>query len=313
MRKIIAIIPALMILISLAHAGKLPVVKYVDFKVYDATYIGLEKGFFKKHGIDVQLYGSLLGGPTAIQAVSAGRCNIGLSFLGAIINANNAGMPIYGICDIQSAIGTQPLEEYFVKNDSPIKTISDLKGKKFAVNLWKASFQYTAIMALAKAGLKPEDVNFILLPFDKQIMAIQNGDVDVVGLMEPYASKLRETGGYRVLFNALDIFGQKQFTVQFVNRVWAENNPKTVRAFVAGIQDSIDWMKKNPAETKKIMAKYTLIDEKYIPAYTFQKDAGVVTNDVVFWLDYMRTSGAISNTWLKPEDIAGNIYNLKIK
>lgn len=276
---------------------------YVDFRVYDPVYIGIEKGFFQKYGLTVELQGSVLGGPTAIQAVAAGRADGGLSSIMAIINANAAGHGIIGVADLQSAIGKQPLEEYFVRQDSKYKTIQDIRGAKFAVNLWKSSFHYTALMALEKAGMKETDIEFVLLPFDRQVQAIKQGSVDIVGLMEPYASMLKAQGGVRVLFNAFDVFGEKQFTLIFVRKSLVRENPERVKKFVAGIVDSIEWSKHNKDETKKIISKYTKVDAKYIPDYQFQERGQVIMKDVQFWIDYMAKRGDLK-TPLKAEDIA---------
>lgn len=283
--------------------------RYVDFKVYDPVYVGIEKGFFARRGLEVMLTGSLLGGPTAIQAVAAGRCEAGLSSIPALVNAAGAGLPVRGVTDIQSAMPGQPLEEYFVREDSPIRNLFDLRGRTFAVNLWKSSFHYTAIMALESAGLYAETPRFVLLPFDKQVQAIAAGQVDVVGLMEPYASYLRAQGGYRVLFSATDVFGAKQFSLHFVNSVWATAHPRAARAFVAGVVESIAWMKAHPAETRKIMAKHIGIEERFVPSYKFQADGRVIMDDVRFWIDYMRKTGDLTATWVGPEDVATNEYN----
>jgi ABC-type nitrate/sulfonate/bicarbonate transport system substrate-binding protein len=296
-------------------SGDLPIIRYANLKVYDPVYIGIEKGFFKNHGVEVKIVGDNLGGPTAIQAVSGGSADAGLASIPAIINSVAAGLPILGVTDIQSAVGKQALETYFVRADSKITSIKDLKGKKVAVNLWNSSFHYTVLMALEKAGISEKDVQFVLLPFDQQAVALEKGEVDVIGLMEPYVSQVQVTfkDRFKVLFNALDVFGEKQFTLHFINKVWAKYNPDSASAFVAGIVDSVNWIKDNDQEAKQIVAKYTGVDAKYVPTYTFQNNARVVPEDVKFWIDYMVKRGDVKVGWLKPEDIGTNQYNYKEK
>lgn len=285
--------------------------RYANLKVYDPVYVAIEKGFFKDRNLEVSILGDTLGGPTAIQAVAAGQAEAGLSSIPALINANAAGLPVTGVTDIQSATPEQPLEEYFVRADSGIKTVADLKGKKFAVNLIKSSFHYTAIMALENAGLTEKDVDFVLLPFDKQEQALATGQVDVIGLMEPYISHAKSVEGNKItrLFTALDVFGPKQFSDIFVNRIWAADHPQAATAFASGIADAINWIEANQEEAKPIIAKYTGIDQQYIPAYHFQKNGTVSENDTRFWLDYMLGHKDINATWLKIDSIATNDYN----
>mgnify|MGYP002641007380 CR=1 FL=1 len=292
------------------EADQLPEIKYVNFRVYDPVYVGVDRGLFEKHGVSVNIIGDVLAGPTAIQAVSAGEAQAGLSSIPAIINANLAGLPIQGVSDIQSALEGQPLEYYYTRCDSGIKTIEDLKGKDFAVNLWYSSFHYTAIMELEKAGMTEEDVNFILMSFPNQIPALIAGEVDVIGLMEPYNGMAAAQFADQIclLFDANDTFGNKQFTLHFVNRIWAENNPEEAAAFVAGIVEAIDWIENNQDEAKQIIAEYTEIPAEFVPEYHFQNNGMVIVEDVQFWYDYM-TAASEADQWLDLESIATNQYN----
>jgi NitT/TauT family transport system substrate-binding protein len=316
--KIVGVVACIVILSSacngqtqLASTDQIPVIRYVNFKVYDPVYVALDRGFFTQRGIKVEITGDVLGGPTAIQAVSAGSADAGLSSLPALINANAAGLPVVGVSDIQSALPGQPLEYYYVRSDSGIKSIKDLPGKKFAVNLWRSSFHYTALMAIEQQQIAEDSLEWVLLPFDHQTEALMQGEVDVIGLMEPYNTyALSEHGDQiRLLFDASDVFGDKQFTTHFVNRIWAQYNPNTAQAFVGGIVDAIHWIEKNQMEAKSIIASYTEIPAEYIPEYHFQPDGTVVEEDVIFWLEYLQKRQDVKAGWLKPDTIATNRYN----
>lgn len=296
---------------SAAQTDDLPVVRYVNFRVYDPVYVALDQGFFTDHGIRVEIIGDVLAGPTAIQAVASGAAEAGLSSLPAIVNANAAGLPILGVSDIQSALPDQPLEVYFVRADSEIETVQDLPGSRFAVNLWRSSFHYTALMALEQAQVAEDEVDFVLLSFDVQTPALLEGEVDVIGLMEPYISQTLGLFGdeVRPLFDAIDVFGTKQFTTHFVNRLWAQYHPEQAEAFVAGIVDAVRYIEANQDAARPIVAAYTGIDEQHVPDYHFQPDGIVVEDDVAFWLDYLLERGDVEADWLTPEQIASNLYN----
>jgi NitT/TauT family transport system substrate-binding protein len=291
-----------------------PTIRYVNFRVYDPVYVALERGYFAERGIDVDIIGDVLGGPTAIQAVAGGSAEAGLSSLPALINANASGLSVVGVSDIQSAIGSQPLEEFFVSSASDIHSIADLRGKTVAVNLWRSSFHYTILIALEQAGVPEDEVQFVLVPFENQPGALENGQVAMIGLMEPYASQARALYGdeFQLLFTALDVFGERQFTTHFVNSEWAAENPDKASAFVGGIVDAIEWIEANPAEARPIIARYTGIAEQHIPDYQFQPDGRVVMADVRFWLDYIGQRGDADTAGLEPEDIATNRFNSRL-
>lgn len=195
--------------------------------------------------------------------------------------------------------------------DSDITSLADLPGKTFAVNLWRSSFHYTALMALEKAQIAEDNLTWVLLSFDNQIPALANGEVDVIGLMEPYNGYAAAEYGdeFCLLFNALDVFGPKQFTTHFVNRVWAEYNPEVAAAFVGGIADAVAWIENNQDAAKAIIAQYTGIDAQFVPDYHFQAHAAVIADDVAFWLNYLVRRGDVTVDWLNPINIANNQYN----
>lgn len=316
MKKIFAIVMCAAVLlcgsVGCKSVSDRDVFKYVGLKVYDPVYVAKDKGFFDEEGLDVEIVDTVAGGATAVQMVSSGDVQGALLSTMALINARSNGLPVIGVADIQSAFEETPLEEFYVRKDSGIDSIEDLKGKKIAINLVKSSFHYTWLMALENAGMSADDVTFVNLSFDQQQAALERGDVDVIGLMQPYTKQARESESLTMLFDAVDVFGERQFCEIFVNSVWAENNTDQAEKFVAGIVKAIDWIENNQAEAKEIISKYTGVAVEYIDDYKFQENGKVIEADAEYWLEYMkRTEGAAQ--YLEASDIVTNEYNSSIE
>ena len=284
--------------------------KYVGLKVYDPVYIALEKGFFD--GIDVELVDTVAGGATAVEMVSSGDVQGCLLSNMALCNAVNAGMPVIAVADIQSAFKEAPLEEFYVRADSDIHSIKDLKGKKIAINLVKSSFHYTWLMELEKAGMTEDDVTFVSLSFAEQKEALLNGTVDAIGLMQPYSGMARTDDACRQLYTAVDSFGERQFCEILLNTDWAGENPDAATKFVDGIAKAAEWIADNQDEAKQIIAKYTGIDANYIDDYYFQPYASVNMDDAEYWLEYMKEHEGVSAD-ITVNDVATNEYNQRMK
>lgn len=307
MKKLVCLVLLVSCLFTTAYAES---VKYVGLKVYDPVYIALEKGFFE--GIEVELVDTVAGGATAVQMVASGDVQGCLLSNMATCNAVNAGLPVIAVADIQSAFKEAPLEEFYVRAESDIHSIADLKGKKIAINLVKSSFHYTWFIELEKAGMMEDDVDFITLSFADQKEALLAGHVDAIGLMQPYSGMARTDEKCRQLYTAVDSFGERQFCEILLNVNWAEKNPEAAKAFVAGIAKASEWVGEHQEEAKQIIAKYTGIDAAYIDDYYFQPHGMVNMDDAQYWLEYMQSHEGV-NASLTVDKVATNEYNEAVK
>lgn len=318
MKKILSVLLAIMLIVSTVcltgctNEVETGTMKYVGLKVYDPVYVAKEMGFFADEGLEVEIVDTVAGGATAVQMVSSGDVQGALLSTMALINAANAGMPVVGVADIQSAFEEAPLEEFYVRADSGIESIEDLKGKKIAINLVKSSFHYTWLMALENAGMSADDVTFVNLPFDQQEGALMRGDVDAIGLMQPYSPSARKNPELKQLYTAVDAFGERQFCEIFVNSVWAENNPEEAKAFVRGIVKATEWIESNQNEAKAIISKYTGVDVANIDDYVFQPNAMVSEEDCEFWIEYMKRAEGVAD-WVTVDRVVTNKYNEAVK
>src|SRR5271170_1646213 len=91
--------------------------------------VAIDKGFFKAAGVDITGVISGEGGGSSVRAVLASDLGYGETSPAGIIAAINEGQDIK-IVDIGSR--SMASNVIIVMPNSPIKTMADLKGKKFA-------------------------------------------------------------------------------------------------------------------------------------------------------------------------------------
>src|SRR5215467_15276083 len=97
---------------------------------YGVPYaVAMDKGFFKKNGVDVSGILTAPGGGTAIRNTLAGGIPFGEVSLAAAVQAINSGQKLIII-----GAGAQTVSDqmWVVKRDSTLKGIKDLVGKKIA-------------------------------------------------------------------------------------------------------------------------------------------------------------------------------------
>ena len=141
-----------------------------------AIVIAKAGGFFDKVGLDVQLIEP--ADPAAPpRLVAAGQGDIAVSYQPSFYLARQDGM---NLVRVGAAIAT-PLNTLIVREDGPVKTVADLKGRTVGYSV--SGFEDVMLGAmLAKAGLTVKDVHLVNVNFaltealvSKQVDAVVGG------------------------------------------------------------------------------------------------------------------------------------------
>jgi len=192
-----------------------------------------------------------------------------------------------------------------VKADSPIKSVADLKGKKFGYTNPRSTSQGLATLVLQSGGLKTEDVELVKTGgFGEGIAALDAGLVDVAPLPEPLLSKFK--GKYRIIASASESLPVLANVVGVVSVANAEAKADFIRAVIRARARAVDFMIKNPDEAGDIVAKVYNI-EPAVGRSAVRFLVGSKTNGVPYWgpgalhrdgmtrsLDLQKSIGALS-------------------
>src|SRR5258705_9048971 len=132
-----------------------------------------------------------------LEALNAGALDVGYTGDLSFLTVYAAGAPIKAIGGTRSDARTQAI---LVRQDSPIKTAPDLKGKRLAGTRggWG---QFLIDATLEKAGYRIDDATFAPLgPVDAKI-ALVAGSIDAWAVWEPYVSYATLKDNARVIAN----------------------------------------------------------------------------------------------------------------
>jgi NitT/TauT family transport system substrate-binding protein len=139
--------------------------KWVTQSQFAGYYAAVEKGYYKKAGLDVTLK---VGGPdiTPEQVVLAGQADFGLDWLPNLFATREKGGKIVSVAQVFARSGMTEL----TWKDSGINTIAKMKGKK--VGVWCCGNQPELFAALTKNGINPSSksaVTIVNQPFDMNL------------------------------------------------------------------------------------------------------------------------------------------------
>lgn len=148
----------------------------------------------------------------------------------------------------------QPFDALLVKEGSPIKTLSDLSGKRIAVfpgstatNLLK---KY-----LSDRGLDVSNITFIELPPSAHLSSLSIGFVDAAHAYEPTIALSK--GGVKKLHGSVyaDLLSPNPISVSVVSTEFLKNHPQTTAKTIAALERAAKFMKENDTETRSILKK----------------------------------------------------------
>jgi ABC-type nitrate/sulfonate/bicarbonate transport system substrate-binding protein len=208
------------------------------------------------------------GSDKRFQAFEAGELDIATGSAHSVMMAAAEGARFKVVASLSREGAKGFSTKYMVRDDSPIKTIADLKGKTVGINGARSSAEVWARLALEKKGLDTKrDVTWATLPFPSQGEAVRAGKLDIGAFPQPFAAFEEKRGGMRTVFTSLDgIAKDEDLMLLMVSEKFAAQQPAALRAFLADLVQATNAYVKNPAETRQ-----SLIDAKLvrIPADTF--------------------------------------------
>lgn len=156
----------------------------------------LEK-LFSDRGIAVE-WSEFSSGPPLLEALGAGALDLGPTGDVPPLFAQAArGNLVY----IGTYKGSSAGSAILVHKDSPIQTLTDLKGKKLAFKRGSSAHN-VAVQALRKAGLSLSDVTLVDLSPPDAAAAFKTGSIDAWSIWDPYTAVAEADPQTRVLTTA---------------------------------------------------------------------------------------------------------------
>jgi NitT/TauT family transport system substrate-binding protein len=209
----------------------------------------VQKGIFKKYGLDVTL-AYIDAGTTLSQAVVGGSVNIAQNGYTPAAAAAVQGADVVFIGGISNQLPFQLV----VKGE--IGNAADLKGKKVAISRLGASSDIAVSYVLRHLGLARTDVVILQLGGEgTRTAAMLSGQIDASVEQYPRTGELIEKG-YRVLVDCLDIAVDYPNTSYVSTRAFIQKNPDVVKRFLMGISEGIHEFKTHKDEGLKSAAAF---------------------------------------------------------
>lgn len=275
---------------------------------YLASYGGISAheladalGYFKGTGVTLENKGYASGGPESLFALASGSVDIGSAATPAVLNAIASGnkfvaaYPTNGIDNTTKSI-------FYVREDSPIRTVKDLAGKSVAINTLGAHLDYTLREALRQAGLPQNAAKPVAVPGPQLEQVLRSGQVDVAAFgywQTTFEGVARSHGGLRPVFNDTDVLGEIAGGFTVLREDFVKEHPDAAKTFVRESARALDYAREHPQEVRDIMAKELKARgenpdvARYFTGYGVRPGGHAEDRDVQYWIDILERDGAL--------------------
>lgn len=220
--------------------------------------IAVERGFFEKHGVEVEIARPYATGVDALNALQAGETQIvqvGVPMVGAVLR----GMDLVALANYSgnaAKAGSDATMALVASGTSGIRKgdLASLRGKRIAASFGTINHLY-ALALLEKGGLTPADVTMVNTPPPDMTVALLSKGIDAFAAWDPWPIvALRDVPGAVEVVRGGDVISYLGFNV--ATRAWAANNGQTIVKVLAGLSEADQWMRKNPQRAAQIATRW---------------------------------------------------------
>ena len=209
--------------------------------------VGQRAGIFKKHGLALEILYTQGSGETQ-QAVFSGSVDIGVSVgvMGGLAGyAKGAPLRIIG----NEITGAGDLY-WYVKSDSPIKTIKDFDGKTIAFSTVGSSTHGVVTAFVEQYGLKTAKPTQTGGPAPT-LTAVMSGQVDVGWAAPPFGLDQLDRNEIRQIATGNDtIFKGQTVRLVIANLQALQTRKDAIVRYMRAYRETVDWMYSDPAALK---------------------------------------------------------------
>jgi ABC-type nitrate/sulfonate/bicarbonate transport system substrate-binding protein len=221
------------------------------------TEQGIEQGFFKDEGIDVEITYTR-GGSETLQAVITNSAQFAFAngLLG-VLGAYAKGAPIRIVA---AEMTGAPDMFWYAKADSPINSIKDAEGKTMGFSRPGSSTNMVALKLSAGAGVKPK-----LTPtggISDTRTQVMSGQVDLGWSVPPFNLDLVKKGEIKIVVRGADdpSLAKQTIRVNVVNADFLKDHRDVVERFMRAYAKALDFMYEKQDAALKFYAEFNKLD-----------------------------------------------------
>ncbi|HVA38250.1 MAG TPA: ABC transporter substrate-binding protein [Candidatus Dormibacteraeota bacterium] len=221
-------------------------------------FVGVEKGIFVKHGIDLKL--KVLGtGAETMRAFQSGNAQFMTVTPTTMAAAYNAGVPLKAVVVIMGNASRAYYDDMLAvtaRKGSGIRPghPEDLAGKRVGMVVGGTGEAYLRDLLAAK-GVDPTKVSFVNVPPSSSVSAMRTGAIDAESTWEPYGTMiLKEVPGSYLVDRGGKYLGYGLYIA--TSDAFIASHPKVIQELTDAFAESEAYVRRHPHEAAMIATRW---------------------------------------------------------
>ena len=221
-------------------------------------FVAKEKKLFEKHKV-TPVFVECLGGNKCMKELVEGRVDMATASELPFMFAAAQGKPI----SLLTTFVTNKDDMKFVVRKSAVEGgVQSLVGKRVGF-VPKASSHYFMDLFLLYQGIDPKSTIPVPMGSEALADALNKREVDAISVWEPWGQKALDLGGDEVKIIEIPRLYSQTFNLMTANQ-YKKIDPKQTLGVLSALEEAIQFIKKNPEEAKRIMARDAVMDQEMV-------------------------------------------------
>jgi len=243
--------------------------------------IAEQLGYFKAEGLELDIR-DFDGGSQALKAAQAGVVDVVSGAYEHTIGLQARGQHYQAFVlqgrAPQIAMGVSP------KTLPHYRQLSDLKGRRIGVSAPGSSTNMVANLVLARAGIRPQDVQFVGVGTSAgALRAFRMGEIDALSNIDPVMTVLEKSGEIRIVSDTRTLKGTKDVfggpmpaACLYASQAFIDRHPLTCQALANGVVHALKWLQTaGPSDIINAVPENYMLGDRglYLAAFNKVRDA----------------------------------------
>jgi NitT/TauT family transport system substrate-binding protein len=243
-------------------------------------YLALADGIFAQEGLDVTIL-SGNGSADTLTKVAAGAADLGLVGMENLMSAHaqNKEIPVKAIFGLYN----KKPDDVEIPVGSPIKSVTDLAGKKVAIGSFSSSNVVWPLFAKLN-GLDPAKVELLKVDSGSLAPMLATGKVDAIlnwVTVAPHDAAVMKAAGKNLTIIPWSKFGYEGYGQSIVtSEAMLAKRPEVVKAFLRAYKKAAAIAIKDPAAAGAAVHKMVANVDPTVAAQEFAASIPLIANEI---------------------------------